>query len=200
MAVSAKRARDFAQKGFPDESTRRGFLDYVRSLVTATCAHHDAEDDVGFPAFQPRLPEVPFSELEAQHDVLLPVIEEANAAVDAGTRGRAEGLWLPNLEDALRRLSYIWEEHIALEERYLTAEALQRAFTPEEQEELGRRMAEHGRKRAEPARLVLPFLYFNLEPADRAGFAASLPEEITQRLIPVDWKDTWAPMKPFLLP
>jgi Hemerythrin HHE cation binding domain len=199
MGVAAKRARDFGQKGFPDEPTRRGFLDYVRCLVTATCAHHDAEDDVGFPAFGERLPAVPFSELEAQHEVLLPVLEETNTAVDAGTRGKAADLWLPDLEDALRRLSYIWAEHIALEEKHLTPEAIRSAFSSGEQEELGRRMAEHGRRRAEPAPLVLPFLLYNLEAADRPRFAAALPPEVAH-LIPTEWKDTWAPMKPFLLP
>jgi hypothetical protein len=46
----------------------------------------------------------------------------------------------------------------------------------------------------------LPFFYFNLEPADRARLAAKMPPPLTQQLIPVDWKDAWAPMRPFFLP
>jgi hypothetical protein len=42
-------------------------------------------------------------------------------------------------------------------------------------------------------------MLYNLEGADRAHFMAVLPPEITQQLVPVVWKDEWAPMKPFLL-
>ena len=36
--------------------------------------------------------------------------------------------------------------------------------------------------------------------ADRAYMAGEMPPIISQELVPVVWKDQWAPMKPFLLP
>jgi hypothetical protein len=200
MSVAAKRAREFARKGFPDGETRRGFLDFVRCLVIATCAHQDAEDDVGFPAFRERLAEVPFSELDSQHEVFHSTVDSVQAGLSAAAEGKTDALWLPELADSLSRLSYIWSEHISVEEGHLTTQALDRAFSPDEQAELKKRMVEHSRIRSEPVSQVLPFLYFNLSVEDRESFAAGIPEEVTRRLIPVEWKDAWAGMKPFLLP
>ena len=36
---------------------------------------------------------------------------------------------------------------------------------------------------------------FNLSPDDRSLIEQQLPEIVTKQLIPIDWKDKWAPMK-----
>jgi len=200
MTVSKERARAFVRDGFPDEATRRGFLDYVRSLVTLTRGHHATEEAVGFPALQERMPEVPWDTLDAQHRALLPVLDSVEAGVEAGKKMSAGGPWLSELETSLSRLAALWAEHIGLEERFLSEAALDRVSSRQEQEEMGRKMAEHGSTLAQPAPLVLSFFYFNLEPKDRTRLAAKMPPPLTQQLIPVDWKDAWAPMRPFFLP
>jgi hypothetical protein len=50
-----------------------------------------------------------------------------------------------------------------------------------------------------PAYLMMSFILYNLAPEDRAVLAQGLPETVTKQLVPIDWKDKWASMKPFLL-
>lgn len=199
MAVSLERAREYGRKGFPDAAVRRGYLDYVTCLVTLTRAHHDTEDELVFPAFDARMPTVPFDILDAQHGRLLPLLDAVAASVEAGAAGRPGAEWLPQLADSLESLGELWTEHIGVEEKHLTAEAISRAFSAAEQEELSRKASEHGQKLAQPAPLLLPFVLFNLDPAERAVLAAKLPPPLVKQLIPIDWKEAWSPMKPFLL-
>ena len=56
-------------------------------------------------------------------------------------------------------------------------------------------MEEH----AEPANLVVPFILYNLSPEDRAIMTQGFPEIVTKQLVPVDWKEEWKSMQPFLL-
>lgn len=199
MNVSFKRARAFARDGFPDAGTRRGFLDYVHCTVVLTVAHHDTEDDIVFPEFRKRLPGAPYDELDDQHEKLLPLLEAVGESVKAGVDGAPERQWLPALADQVERLGMMWRAHIDLEERHFTEESVARVFSPAEQDELGRRASDHGQKRAQPPSLLVPFVLFNLEDAERAALAARLPPPVMQHLVPVEWKDAWAPMKPFLL-
>jgi hypothetical protein len=39
---------------------------------------------------------------------------------------------------------------------------------------------------------------FNLDPIDRAAMSATIPKPVAD-LIQGEWKEKWAPMKPFLL-
>ncbi len=50
-----------------------------------------------------------------------------------------------------------------------------------------------------PAYLVVPFALYNSSPEDRAILAQGFPEMVTQQLVPIDWKDKWISMQPFLL-
>jgi len=60
--------------------------------------------------------------------------------------------------------------------------------------------AQHGMAHAGPDYLAAPFILHNLEAEDRAHMAGEMPPIVSQELVPVVWKDQWAPMKPFLLP
>lgn len=42
-------------------------------------------------------------------------------------------------------------------------------------------------------------MLYNLEPGPRPLMSAGMPSEVIEQLIPVAWKDQWAPMQPFLL-
>lgn len=50
-----------------------------------------------------------------------------------------------------------------------------------------------------PEYLVVPFVLYNLTTEDRAITAQGLPAIVTEQLVPIEWKDKWAPMQPFLL-
>jgi hypothetical protein len=50
-----------------------------------------------------------------------------------------------------------------------------------------------------PAYLVMPFVLYNLSPEDRAITSQGFPEMVTKQLVPIDWKDKWVSMQPFLL-
>lgn len=52
---------------------------------------------------------------------------------------------------------------------------------------------------ATPTYLVVPFAIYNSSPEDRVKLVKELPEKVTRQLVPIDWKDKWAPMQPFLL-
>jgi hypothetical protein len=45
----------------------------------------------------------------------------------------------------------------------------------------------------------MPFVLYNLPAEERAILAQKMPPIVTQQLLPVDWKEKWAPMQPFLL-
>jgi hypothetical protein len=52
---------------------------------------------------------------------------------------------------------------------------------------------------ASPTYLAVPFLLYDLPPEEKAIQARGMPPELTEQLVPVVWKEQWAPMKPFLL-
>ena len=43
-------------------------------------------------------------------------------------------------------------------------------------------------------------MLYNLSGEERAAMWAAMGPVVTEQLVPVAWKDKWAPMKPFLLP
>jgi hypothetical protein len=58
---------------------------------------------------------------------------------------------------------------------------------------------EHAQQHTVPDYLIVPFLLYNLPPDKRTFFAGEMPPVVTEQLVPVAWKDKWAPMKPFLV-
>jgi hypothetical protein len=93
----------------------------------------------------------------------------------------------------------LWHPHIAIEEQAMSPEVSAKIVTIPETIELAQKAAALSQEHAQPAPLVMPYLLYNVAKEDRAFYMATLPEEVTQHLIPVVWKDEWAPMKPFLL-
>ena len=69
----------------------------------------------------------------------------------------------------------------------------------EEHIRLGKMFAEHNQEHSGPDYLVVPFLLYNLSAEDRAIMSQEMPPVVTQQLVPVAWKEKWAPMSPFLL-
>jgi hypothetical protein len=45
----------------------------------------------------------------------------------------------------------------------------------------------------------VPFALYNLPDEERAILARTMPPKVIDELVPVVWKEKWAPMQPFLL-
>ena len=99
----------------------------------------------------------------------------------------------------LENLDAIWEPHIDLEERYFSKDAINAAINLDEQKRIGDAFARLSQEHSGPPHWVIPFILYNLEPNERAMMAANLPPAIVNELVPIVWKDQWAPMKPLLL-
>ena len=94
----------------------------------------------------------------------------------------------------------LWHPHIAIEERDIyDVETIAGVMDLDENVRVGQMLAEIAQQHVEPAYLGVPWLLYNLPPDVRAIVAQTMPPVMTQELIPVVWKDKWAPMKPFLL-
>ena len=150
-----------------------------------------AEDELYFPFLRERLPDVDFDTLAAEHQEMHAILDEMRAAREAGA--------LDGMQHALSKMAELWLTHIAVEEAEVSPEVAAQAATVPETIELAQKAAALSQEHAQPAPLAVPFVLYNLEGEDRAFFLSAMPEQVTQQLVPVVWKDEWAAMKPFLL-
>ena len=191
IAVSREKSQAFAEAGYPDEATAAGFWTYVQTLESVTHGHHLTEDDLFFPYLRDRLPGADFDGLMGDHQTIAAILDEIGAAREAGS--------LQDLHQALTKLEAAWHPHRGKEEATFSPQVAAEIMTPPEHIELGQQAAAHSQEHGVPAPLIVPFVLFNLEPGDRAAMSAAYPPEIPNHLVPVVWKDQWAPMKPFFL-
>jgi hypothetical protein len=191
LDVALKSCGEFKAGGFPDASTAEGFWKCCIALEGLAHAHHMTEDEVYFPFLRERLPEVDFDALAAQHEEMTSILAEMKAAGEAAS--------LADMGSALIELAELWHPHIEEEETTMTLEAAARVATVPETIDLAQKAAALSQEHAQPAPLVIPYLLYNSEKNDRAFYMTAMPEQVTQHLVPVAWKDEWAPMKPFLL-
>jgi hypothetical protein len=199
LAVATEKSLSFAQQGFHSEDIWEGFLDYVRTLVTVIHAHHLVEDEVTFPQARARLPHAPYDMLSAQHLAMMPIMEEVDATIKetAALPQVSEPVYA--MHETLKKVLEIWQPHIRIEEEHFTPAQVAMLFNLDERAKISASIAEHNKEHATPDYLVIPFVLFNLAPADRAAFGQMLPPIVTQQLVPIVWKEKWEPMKPFLL-
>ena len=180
------------------ESHRSGFVTYVRVLTILLHSHHAGEDELSFPFWRTRLPAGPFDELSEQHRQMIVYLEQIEGWLGAGSAAWQADT-LSELHHALIDLQTLWQTHIALEEATIGPENCHQYLTADENEQLGRQLAEHGQTHGQPGELVMPFVVYNLSGIDRAEFVKLLPPVMLQQLIPFAWKAAWAPMTPFLM-
>lgn len=191
LTVALENCRAFADRGFPDDTTREGFWKYCQGLEANAHGHHVTEDDLFFPYLRERLPDTDFDELMAEHGTMQGLLDEMRAAREAGS--------LADLQPSLSKMADLWHPHIKKEETEFSPEIAAELMTVPEHIDLAQKAAAHSQQHAQPAPLAVPFLLYNLEGEDRAHFMAVMPPEVTQQLVPIVWKGEWAPMKPFLL-
>jgi hypothetical protein len=200
LNVSIEKGRLFAQRGYADASTRKGFIAYVGSLLSVLHAHHLTESDLFFPYFRDKLPDAPFDLLTAQHRDLEPVLHEAKVATDEVSAEARAGAALARLNSLLGRIIEFWHPHIRIEEDHFTVERVAALIDAKEHETLARAATEHSQQHSGPAHLVVPFLLYNLPPDRRPVFSRQMPPVVTRLLLPIVWRWKWAAMRPFLLP
>lgn len=197
LDVSIENAARFVQEGSPDGPVSQGYRDYVTALLSFLSAHHLAEDEIAFPYFQERLPEAPFARLEEEHEHIEALLEKARKELERLEDG--SGPALEGLEAELRAIRELWHPHITTEEEHFGLQRLAEMLPPEEHGRLAGIMAKHSMEHSGPDYLVVPFALYNLPPEQRAILSRAMPPMVTQELVPVAWKDRWAPMQPFLL-
>ncbi len=198
LEVAVKRSEDFAQPGFNDSSPREGFISYLRCLVSVLSVHHETEDTLAFPCFREKL-DAPYDLLTEQHRLLDPLLEEAEAEIEKAAADPNATHPMLRLRFVLRRILEFWHPHIAIEEKHFTLDRFESLLPPEEHRRLISLFMEHMQRHTGPDYLIVPFLLHNLAPDKRRFFAAEMPPIVIEHLVPVVWKEKWAPMQPFLL-
>jgi hemerythrin-like domain-containing protein len=196
LEVAKENVQRFTQQGFPDDATREGFLTYVRTLGIVLNGHHLSEDEVAFPYYRDKLPDTPFDMLIAQHHQIEPELERIESALDKVQGGDEAAL--ADAGAALDAIRAIWYPHIQIEEQHLVGTA-DELLPVEERFRLVGVLTQFGQAHTQPPFLSVPFLLYNLPAADRAVFTQGMPAEMTETLIPIVWKEKWAPMMPFFL-
>jgi len=182
-----------------EAATAAGFVAYVQTLAWVLHGHHVGEDQAAFPYLRQKQIDAPYILLVAEHGQMQAILDEVKPVLDrlAAKPGDRESLAF--VHKALSQLAGVWQPHIAREEEHLTAQAIAAAIGVEEQMSLAQRFAEHAQQNSGPNYLAVPFILYDLSPEDRAVMVGRMPPEVTQHLVPVVWKDQWAPLKPFLL-
>jgi hypothetical protein len=199
LNVSIERGRSFAQRGYPDASTRKGFIAYVGSLISVLHAHHLTESDLFFPYLRDKLPDAPFDLLITQHRELEPLLQQAKEATDEVSAEAQAGAALARLDGLLGRIVEFWHPHIRIEEDHLSVERAATLLDAKETETLAKAAMKLGQQHSGPDHLVVPFLLYNLPPNRRTIFARYMPPLVTRVLLPIVWRGKWASMRPFLL-
>jgi hemerythrin-like domain-containing protein len=198
LHVAAQTCGAMAEQGPADGASREGFISYLRCLISLLNVHHQTEDALAFPYFRERL-DAPYDLLTEQHRLLHPLLEEAQAAVEEAAAGPdAAGPWM-KLSLLLHGIGELWRPHIAIEEEHFTVDRFASLLPPEEHLRLTALFMQHTQQHTGPDYLMVPFLLFNLPPGQRSFFAGEMPAVITQQLVPVVWKEKWAPMQPYLM-
>lgn len=198
LTVGVMRGSDFISEGFPDPSLQQGYALYLQALTAIVSAHHLGEDEIAFPALKQKLPGVPYGKLGADHAMIEKNLDMVKSKLSelAGVNPTAA---LVKAVDGLKSILVVWTPHIEIEQTAFSQAAIAGAMTPAEQAQVSTAIGKHSQEHANPPFLAVPFLLFNLAQADRAEMAAQMPKMVVEELIPGDWSEKWAPMKPFLL-
>jgi hypothetical protein len=198
LNVCASKGSEYLDQGFPDPALQQGYALYLQTLTAVLSAHHLGEDEVAFPAFKLKFPEVPYGRLGADHiEIEKKLIQIKNTLPGLASDGSKASL--AHAVESLKGILTMWAPHIHIEETSFNAAAIASAMTFDEQLQLSAEFGKHSQEHVGPPFFALPFVLFNLEKEDRAATAEGMPKELVEVLIPGEWRPKWAPMLPFLL-
>jgi len=199
LAVSLQNIDEFSNRGALETQNRESFLKYVQSFSSVLDGHHLVEDEKIFPYFMDKLPEVPYERLISEHKIFKSGLQEINTGLGNLRAGNDELESLKLLKSGLGKIDQIWHPHIQIEDTQLYGRVRSLKIDSEEMIRIQKEYLEFFQEHTGPEYLVGPFVLYNLSPEDRAIAANGLPEIVTKQLVPIEWKDKWAPMQPFLL-
>jgi hemerythrin-like domain-containing protein len=199
LAVSLKNINKFLQIGTLEKLNREGFLKYVQSFSAVLHGHHLVENEKIFPYFKDKLPEVPYERLMSEHVIFRDGLQEINTGLGQLMSENDELNSLELLKSGFDKIDQIWHPHIQIENSQLYGKIGSLNIDLEEMIKIQKDTGEFFQEHADPAYLIVPFVLYNLSPEDRAIASQGFPEMVTKQLVPIDWKDKWASMQPFLL-
>ena len=199
LAVSLQNIDEFLNMGALETQNREGFLKYVQSFSSVLDGHHLVEDEKVFPYFMDKLPEAPYERLISEHKIFKSGLQEINTGLGNLRAENDELKSLKILKSGLGKIDQIWHPHIQIEDTQLYGRVGSLKIDSEEMIRIQKEYLEFFQEHTGPEYLVGPFVLYNLSPEDRAIAAKGLPEIVTKQLVPIEWKDKWAPMQLFLL-
>ena len=194
LNVTIEHSSKSLNTGELDETSKRGFIDYLQSFITVLTTHHHLETQQVFPYFRDKIPDLPVDKLNKEHGQIGIVLNEIGDIIPDLNNESS----LKQLNTALTGVNSIWHPHIDVEEQYLTFKTMDNLLDKEETIRLLEIYREFIMERYTPDYLVIPFQFYSLPPAERQIWAQGFPEILTQKLIPIEWKDKWLPMASFL--
>jgi hypothetical protein len=134
-----------------------------------------------------------------EHKVVESSLQEINSAID-NLRSKGDEIGsLLNFQSNFVKIDDLWHPHIQIEETQLFQKVGSLNISRGEMIRIQKKFSEFFQEITGPAYLVAPFALYNLSSEDRAILAQGFPEVVTQQLVPIDWKDKWISMQPFLL-
>ena len=136
-----------------------------------------------------------FSILKKQHKELHPLVVQITAKINVDNPSLNQYQEIRNL---LKETKDLWIKHRDEEEQLVELE-MEPVISLAEQIELNNKLSKPGQSMSEPANLVLPFLIYNLEGAERDEFTNDMPWILKKFIVPIVWKSKWEKMRPFLL-
>ena len=199
LAVALQNVNEFLKIDSLDKSKRIGFFKYIQSFSSFVEGHHLVENEKVFPYFMNKLPEVPYLQLMAEHKEIKGALQEVNTGLGHLMSENNESKSLNLLKSGLDKIDKIWNPHIQIEESQLYGRVGSLNIDLEEMIKFQKEITEFFQEHTGPAYLIAPFALYNLSSEDREMLAKGFPEMIIKQLVPIDWKDKWAPMQPFLL-
>jgi hemerythrin-like domain-containing protein len=179
-----------------DRKTTEGFRLYAHTFCDLLHAHHDGEEEIGFPRLRANLPAEAIATLARQHQEMLQAHHAIQTLVAAPVPWPRE-TW-QGLHQATASLLPGWLAHRDEEERLIALAA--QVLSVAERRTLAKELEAHGMAHAGPAPLVVPFLIYNLAGRDREELCALFPFLLKGILVPYLWRGRYKPMLPFLHP
>lgn len=199
LEVAIQHVDDFLEKGVLETSNREGFIKFLQSFSSFVEGHHLVENEKVFPYFMDKLPKVPYEELMDQHKQIEAALQEINNGITGLRTQKDELRSLKLFKSGLGQIDEIWQPHIRIEDSQLYSQVGSLKINSKEMIRLINEVSELFQEHTGPPYLIAPFILYNLSPEDRAIQAKGFPENVIKQLVPIDWKDKWAPMQPYLL-
>ncbi|MCE5214966.1 MAG: hypothetical protein LLF83_09645 [Methanobacterium sp.] len=201
LDVAIEHCNKSLNSGELEESTKKGFIDYVQCFHTVITTHHHLETQMVFPYFKDKISELPVDKLNLEHGKIGKFLFEIdNVIIPDLKSAMLNKSSLKQLYKSLIGLDEIWHPHIKLEEKYFTIEKMDNSIDKDEMINLIEIYRKFSMEHNTPDYLVIPFQFYNLPPSKREIWAQELPDIINQKFIQIEWKNKWLPMVNFFYP